>query len=49
VDHQLFTLYAGEGLEIAPGQAHRAMNRGSVPVRFLVISQPPNHGDRVPA
>jgi mannose-6-phosphate isomerase-like protein (cupin superfamily) len=49
VDHQLFTLRAGEGLEIAPGQPHQAMNRGSIPVRFLVTSQPPSHGDRMPA
>jgi mannose-6-phosphate isomerase-like protein (cupin superfamily) len=49
LDRQLLTLHAGEGLEIAPGQAHQAMNRGSVPVRFLVTSQPPSHGDRIPA
>jgi mannose-6-phosphate isomerase-like protein (cupin superfamily) len=49
VDRQILTLRAGEGLEIAPGQPHQAMNRGSIPVRFLVISQPPSHADRVPA
>jgi len=39
-------LKAGQGLEIAPGDAHRAMNKGPAEVRMLVISQPPSHGDR---
>ncbi len=42
-------LSAGEGLEIAPGFAHRAFNRGAQDVRFLVVSQPPSHGDRIDA
>jgi quercetin dioxygenase-like cupin family protein len=40
------TLAAGARLEIAPGQAHQAMNRSAKDVRFLVVSQPPSHGDR---
>ncbi len=40
-------LCAGEGLEVAPAVRHRVVNRGSVDVRFLVVSQPPSHGDRV--
>lgn len=39
-------LKAGQGLEIAPGQAHQAMNRSTAEVRMLVISQPRSHGDR---
>jgi mannose-6-phosphate isomerase-like protein (cupin superfamily) len=46
-DRHDFQLRAGEGLEIAPGQIHQAVNRSSTPVRFLVTSQPPSHGDRV--
>jgi uncharacterized cupin superfamily protein len=46
VDH---ALTAGMGLEIAPGSAHQAMNRSDEDVRFLVVSQPPSHGDRVSA
>jgi mannose-6-phosphate isomerase-like protein (cupin superfamily) len=45
-DHQLGT---GDGLEIAPGQAHQAFNRSDNDVRFLVTSQPPSHGDRTDA
>lgn len=42
-------LRAREGIEIRPGQWHRAVNRGEISVRMLVISQPPSHGDRVVA
>lgn len=47
VEHHEFTVRAGEGIEIAPGQAHQAMNRSADAVRFVVTSQPPSHGDRV--
>jgi mannose-6-phosphate isomerase-like protein (cupin superfamily) len=38
-----------QGLEIAPGEKHQAINRSSADVRFIVTSQPPSHGDRVNA
>jgi mannose-6-phosphate isomerase-like protein (cupin superfamily) len=44
---QSITLHPGEGVEIAPGQPHQAINRSGSPTRFLVTSQPPSHGDRV--
>lgn len=47
VDGQEHTLFAHDGLEIAPGAVHQAINRGEMPVRFLVTSNPPSHGDRV--
>jgi mannose-6-phosphate isomerase-like protein (cupin superfamily) len=40
-------LRAGKGAEIAPGEAHQAINRSGSVTRFLVTSQPPSHGDRV--
>lgn len=40
---------AGEGLHIAPGQLHQARNASLQPARFLVISSPHSHGDRVEA
>lgn len=46
VRHQLL---AGIGLEVAPGAPHQASNRSDTDVEFLVISQPPSHGDRLPA
>jgi len=47
VEFHDFVLKAGEGIEVAPGQAHEAINRGGADVRFVVTSQPPSHGDRV--
>ncbi|HXN47669.1 MAG TPA: cupin domain-containing protein [Bryobacteraceae bacterium] len=38
-----------QGLSIAAGQAHQVFNRGTVEAEFLVVSNPPSHGDRVPA
>ncbi len=46
VDQRDYLMAAGEGLEIAPGQPHQAINRSGADARFLVISQPPSHGDR---
>ena len=40
-------LASGEGLRILPGIPHRIRNESTEPVQFLVISQPPSHGDRV--
>ncbi|GHD68622.1 cupin domain-containing protein [Jeongeupia chitinilytica] len=40
---------AGQGLEIAPMQAHQVANLGEIDARFLVVSQPPSHNDRIPA
>lgn len=42
-------LRAGEGIEISPGQRHQAINDSGADVRFLVISTPPSHGDRIPS
>jgi mannose-6-phosphate isomerase-like protein (cupin superfamily) len=47
VEDQEFTLQAGEGLEISPGQRHQAINRSADSTRILVTSQPPSHGDRI--
>ncbi len=38
---------AGSGIRILPGTRHQIRNPSSGPVRFLVISQPPSHGDRI--
>ena len=49
VEHHDFVVHAGQGLEIAPGQAHQAMNSSKNEVRILVTSQPPSHDDRFDA
>jgi mannose-6-phosphate isomerase-like protein (cupin superfamily) len=38
----------GHGLRIPPGIRHQIRNDSICPARFLVISQPPSHGDRIP-
>lgn len=48
-DGVVHALGAGEGIEIAAGVAHQARNASDADVRFLVVSQPPSHGDREPA
>ena len=40
-------LGAGTGMRILPGSRHQISNPASRPARFLVISQPPSHGDRI--
>jgi mannose-6-phosphate isomerase-like protein (cupin superfamily) len=47
VEHHDFLLHSGEGLEVAPGQMHQAINRSAALVRFVMTSQPPSHDDRV--
>lgn len=40
-------LNSGEGFHIAPEQVHQARNDSDENCRFLVISSPHSHGDRV--
>ena len=47
IDRRRIPLVAGQGLQIPPGRFHRFRNESDEPVRFLVVSQPPSHGDRV--
>lgn len=42
-----FVLSRQQGIEVAPTVLHQVFNRSSRDVRFLVISQPHSHGDRV--
>lgn len=39
-------LQAGTGLRVMPGLRHQIRNPSSSPLRLLVISQPPSHGDK---
>ncbi len=49
VDGRSVTLGAGKGIWIPAGVAHQMKNDSGGEVHFLVISQPPSHGDRVAA
>ena len=46
VDGRAVVLNAGEGIWIPPGTGHQMRNDSGVDVHFLVVSQPPSHGDR---
>ncbi|WP_353268498.1 cupin domain-containing protein [Gemmatimonas sp.] len=46
VEGTVCTLGPREGLEVAPGSAHEVRNASAEPTDFLVVSQPPSHGDR---
>lgn len=41
-------LSRGEGVWIPPATRHQIHNRSGAALRFLVVSEPPSHGDRVP-
>jgi mannose-6-phosphate isomerase-like protein (cupin superfamily) len=47
INGQNMLIPAGSGVRILPGTRHQIRNPSSSPVRFLVISQPPSHGDRI--
>ncbi len=46
VDGRSLVLTAGKGIWIPTGVAHQMKNDSGNDVHFLVISQPPSHGDR---
>ena len=47
INGQEFSLLPGHGLEVAPRIPHQVSNRAGRDLRFLAISQPPSHSDRV--
>lgn len=48
-DGHCYELQEEQGLEIAPGAYHQVTNQSAHEAEFLVISEPPAHGDRLPA
>jgi mannose-6-phosphate isomerase-like protein (cupin superfamily) len=40
-------LSAGQALQIAAGEFHQVHNRSTADAEFLVVSNPPSHGDRI--
>ena len=47
ITREEFMLRPQQGIEVGPTSSHQVFNRSPQDVRFLVISQPPSHGDRV--
>lgn len=46
VEGETTLVRAGSGIRVLPGEHHQIRNPSSSPVRLLVVSQPPSHGDR---
>jgi mannose-6-phosphate isomerase-like protein (cupin superfamily) len=44
---ELVHLGAGETVHVLPGIPHKIFNNGDTDLRFIVISSPQSHGDRV--
>jgi mannose-6-phosphate isomerase-like protein (cupin superfamily) len=42
-------LIPGQGIQVTAGEPHQVRNPASVDAEFLVVSNPPSHGDRVSA
>ena len=49
LDREEHCLTPSTGLTVPVRTPHQVFNRGREDARFLVISQPPSHGDREPA
>ena len=47
IEQQLLKIRSGEGVHVKPGKAHAIANRGTVELKFLVVSEPPSHQDRI--
>ena len=47
VNGEMLLIPLGHGIHILPGTRHQIRNPSSDVVRFLVISQPASHGDRI--
>jgi mannose-6-phosphate isomerase-like protein (cupin superfamily) len=46
VEGETHVLPPRTGIELPPGTAHQVSNDSSTDVEFIVISEPPSHGDR---
>jgi len=46
IEGQTTLVRAGSGIRVMPGEHHQIRNPSSTPVRLLVVSHPPSHGDR---
>lgn len=47
LEGEMHRLQRGEALQVPRGSAHQVRNDGGMDVRFLVVSSPKSHGDRI--
>jgi len=43
----VFELKPGDGIHVPAKKPHQLMNQGHADLRFLLVSQPKSHGDRI--
>ncbi|MEJ2362683.1 MAG: cupin domain-containing protein [Gammaproteobacteria bacterium] len=49
ISGNIFEIHAGSGIHVPAKEPHQLQNIGTENLRFLVVSQPKSHGDRVSA
>ena len=49
ISGEVFEITAGNGIHVPPQKSHKLMNKNNEELKFLVISQPKSHGDRISA
>jgi uncharacterized cupin superfamily protein/ribosomal protein S18 acetylase RimI-like enzyme len=47
LDDKNYILYKGDGIEVKAGITHKISNQSKANARFLVVSSPSSHGDRI--
>jgi len=49
ISGKIFEVTAGNGLHVPAKETHQLMNKSNQNLKFLVVSQPKSHGDRINA
>ena len=47
IDEKLYIIGENQGITIKPKERHRIINKTDSELNFIVISNPPSHGDRI--
>jgi mannose-6-phosphate isomerase-like protein (cupin superfamily) len=47
IEGQIYVVLENQGITIKPKEKHKIMNNTDFDLKFLVISNPPSHGDRI--
>ena len=49
ISGKTFEVAAGNGIHVPAKESHQLMNKSNESLKFLVVSQPKSHGDRINA
>ena len=47
LEGEIHQIYKNEGIFIAAGVKHKLSNQSDSPIKFIVVSSPKSHGDRI--